>query len=153
VLFQSLTGVYCQTVYTVKQYILFDCLLYDFRCILSCVEAKKKFSNYILSNSIYCQTTYTVKQHILSNSVYCQTVYTVKQYILSNSIYSKTVYTVKHNTSHINKNTLHWRHVSAHIVAIFRPYANLERTRITALGCRRHLLSTSVIKILVKSCS
>jgi hypothetical protein len=62
------------------------------------------------------------------------------------------LYTVKHNTSDINKNTLHWRHVSAHIVAIFRPYANLERARITALGCRRHLLSTSVIKILVKSC-
>jgi hypothetical protein len=31
------------------------------------------------------------------------------------------VYTVKYNTSNINKNTLHWRHVSAHIVAIFRP--------------------------------
>jgi hypothetical protein len=63
------------------------------------------------------------------------------------------LYTVKHNTSNINKNTLHWRHVSARNVAIFRPYANLERTRITALGCRRHLLSTCVIKIWVKSCS
>jgi hypothetical protein len=47
--------------------------------------------------------------------------------------------TVKHNTSNINKNTIHWRHVSAHILTIFRPYANLERTRITALGCRRHV--------------
>jgi hypothetical protein len=33
--------------------------------------------------------------------------------------------TVKHNTSNIDKNTLHQRHVSAHIVAIFRPYANI----------------------------
>jgi hypothetical protein len=65
----------------------------------------------------------------------------------------KQVYTVKHNTSNINMNTLYWRHVSDHIVANFRPYTNLEQTRITALGCRRHLLSTSVIKTLVESCS
>jgi hypothetical protein len=67
-------------------------------------------------------------------------------FVLSIPLCYFKAYTVKHNTSNVNKNTLHRRHVSAHIVAIFRPYANLERTRITALGYRRNLflLQTSL---------
>jgi hypothetical protein len=62
------------------------------------------------------------------------------------------LYTVKHNTSNIDENTLHRRHVSAHIVAIFRPYAKFRTTTdyFIALECRRHLLSTSVIKLSIR---
>jgi hypothetical protein len=60
-------------------------------------------------------------------------------------------YTVKHNTSNIDTNTLHRRHVSAHITAIFTPYANVRtNTAITAPGRRRHLLSTYIIKISIR---
>jgi hypothetical protein len=63
------------------------------------------------------------------------------------------VYTVEHNMSDMVKNTLHRRHVSA----CTKPSSGLmqmfEQTLITAVMCRRHLLFTSVIKILIVSCS
>jgi hypothetical protein len=55
-----------------------------------------------------------------------------------------------HNTLNIDKDTLHWRHVSAHTVAIFRPYTNIQTNTDHCTGCRRHLLCTSVIKISIR---
>jgi hypothetical protein len=46
------------------------------------------------------------------------------------------VYTVKRNTSNINKNTLHWRHVSAHIVAFHHPSAVISVCSRFAKGLR-----------------